>query len=154
MKILLDTTYLLPLIRINIKGFEKNKLLELTTKHKTCISNISIMELSAKGAKHVSKNELEVTDVLSGLKALIRDDKINIIDTLDDPEILEISIILRKHLNDFIDCLILGTALLKTDVLLTEDADIHKLKKTESFEGIKKQINSKFKIQNLTELNI
>ena len=154
MRILLDTTYLLPLIRINVKGFEKNKLLKLLTKHEIFISNVTIMEISAKGARYLTKNELDETDVMSGLRAIIEDKKIKIIDSLNDLEILETSIILRKYLDDFIDCVILGTALLKADTLLSEDISIHKLKKTDVFEALKKQINPKFEIQSITEFDL
>jgi hypothetical protein len=56
---LLDTTYLVPAIGISVKGLPKDALISLIRKgHQISISGISIFELSAKGAKHISLGKL------------------------------------------------------------------------------------------------
>ena len=59
MKLLLDTTYLLPAIGISIKELPKDAPIKLIQKgNRISICDISIFELSAKGAKHISAGTL------------------------------------------------------------------------------------------------
>lgn len=54
MKLLLDTIYFLPAIGIAIKNLPKDVLIELMQKgHQIFVSEISVFELSAKGAKYI-----------------------------------------------------------------------------------------------------
>ena len=53
MKLLLDTTYLLPAIGISVKDLNEKAVLNLADKgHELLISEVSLFELSAKGAKY------------------------------------------------------------------------------------------------------
>ncbi|MBO3768874.1 MAG: hypothetical protein QXS51_06285 [Thermoproteota archaeon] len=70
MKILLDTTYLLPAIGIYFKEFPNDTLIRLRHReNQLFISEISIFELSAKGAKYVSAGKLSVERVVRGNKS-------------------------------------------------------------------------------------
>ncbi len=152
MKLLLDTTYHLPAIGISIKGLPKDAPLDLTRRGwQICISEISIFELSAKGAKYVASGALPPERVTRGIRALTYDESTKIIPPYDST-ILLIAFKLRTMLDDFIDCLILASALHECDALLTEDSDIHTLKKERGFIEIFATINPKFKIQNLAEI--
>lgn len=60
----METTYLLPAIGVSIKGLPKDVLIKLMQKgNQIFISNISVFELSAKGAKHVVKGTLSAERV-------------------------------------------------------------------------------------------
>lgn len=151
MKLLLDTTYLLPTVGISIKELSKDALIKLNTKgNEIAISQISIFELSAKGAKYVINSELLPERITLGIRALLYDDTIEKIPT-HDSKILLTAFTLRSLMVDFIDCLILSTALNNCDALITEDNDIQNLKKNKKYLELLSTTNPNFKIQKLTE---
>jgi len=55
-------------------------------------------------------------------------------------------------LSDFIDCLILSSAISQSDAIVTEDKDIQNLREKEEFNAIVATINPKLKIQTLTNM--
>jgi len=59
---------------------------------------------------------------------------------------------LRRLLSNFIDCLILSTALNYANILLTEGEDIHILLSNSRFLKIVHEINPEFKIMYYSEL--
>jgi PIN domain nuclease of toxin-antitoxin system len=151
LKILLDTTYLLPAVGISIKDLSKDAIIKLNAKgHQIAISQISIFELSAKGAKYVVNGILSPERVTRGIRAILYDDTIETIPA-HDSKILLTSFTLRSKLSDFIDCLILSTALNHCDALITEDNDIQNLKKNKEYLELLSTTNPNFKIQKLTE---
>jgi PIN domain nuclease of toxin-antitoxin system len=151
LKILLDTTYLLPAVGISIKELSKDALIKLNTKeNQIAISQISIFELAAKGAKYVVRGTLSPERVTRGIRALLYDDTVETIPT-HETKILLTSFTLRSKLPDFIDCLILSTALNNCDALITEDTAIHDIKKNREYIELISTINPNFKIQKLTE---
>ena len=151
MKLLLDTTYLLPAIGISVKGLPKDAPIKLIQKgHKISISSISIFELSAKGAKHIAAGTLPAERVTRGIRAIVYDETIETI-PMHDSTLLFTAFKLRRMLSDFIDCLILSSAINRCDALMTEDSDIQNLKKNRESNGLLTTINPKFKIQTLTE---
>ena len=152
MKLLLDTTYFLPAIGISIKELPNDAPIKLIAKgHQISISDISIFELSAKGAKHITNGTLTPERVTRGIKAIIYDDTIETI-PIHDNNLLLTSFKLKSILNDFIDCLILSSAINQCDALITEDSDIQNLKKNKEFNELQKTTNTTFKIQKLTEI--
>jgi hypothetical protein len=52
-------------------------------------------------------------------------------------------------LSDFIDCLILSSAINWSDILLTEDEHINNLKENRDFQGLLETLNPEFKIQTM-----
>ncbi|MBM3898272.1 MAG: hypothetical protein FJ358_07115 [Thaumarchaeota archaeon] len=151
MKLLLDTTYLLPAIGISIKGLPKDSLIKLKRKgHQISISSISIFELSAKSAKHIADGALPPERVLKGIRAIVHNDDIETIPTHDDTILLS-AFRLRKILSDFIDCLILSSAINRCDSVVTEDSDIQNLKEDGQFKELLKSTNPRFKIHTLIE---
>jgi PIN domain nuclease of toxin-antitoxin system len=152
LKLLLDTTYFLPAIGISIKELPNDAPIKLIAKgHQISISDISIFELSAKGAKHITNGTLTPERVTRGIKAIIYDDTIETI-PIHDNKLLLTSFKLKSILNDFIDCLILSSAINQCDALITEDSDIQNLKKNKEFNELQKTTNTTFKIQKLTEI--
>ena len=152
MRLLLDTTYLLPAIGISVKELLKDAPIKLMLKtHKIFISDISIFELSANGAKHIATGMLSAERVTRGIRAIIYDETITI-SPIHDSTVLLTAFKLRSMLNDFIDCLILSSAMNQCDALITEDSDIQNLKKNKEFNELLIKTNPKFKIQTLTEI--
>jgi PIN domain nuclease of toxin-antitoxin system len=151
LKLLLDTTYFLPAIGISIKELPNDAPIKLIAKgHQISISDISLFELSAKGAKHVTDGTLTPERVTRGIKAIVYDDAIEII-PIHDNNLLLTSFKLKRILNDYIDCLILSSAINQCDALITEDNDIQNLKKNKEFNELLTTTNTKFKIQKLAE---
>jgi len=147
LKILLDTTYLLPAIGIAIKEHQKDLPLKLIQEgNQISICDISVFELSAKGAKHINAGKLPPERVTRGIRAIVYNEQIEMIPTYES-QLLLTAFKLRKTLNDFIDCLILSAAINHCDILLTEDKDIQNLKNNKEFNELLTTKNPKFKIQ-------
>jgi PIN domain nuclease of toxin-antitoxin system len=152
LNLLLDTTYLLPAIGIHVKELPKDALTKLIHKaHQISISDISIFELSAKGAKHVTSGTLSADRVTRGIRAIIYEEAITMI-PIHDTETLLSAFKLRSILSDFIDCLILSSAVSQCEALITEDKEIQNLKKNKEFNEIITTTNPEFKIQTLNEI--
>lgn len=153
MKILLDTTYLLPAIGIAIKEHQKDLPLKLIQEgNQISICDISVFELSAKGAKHISAGKLPPERVTRGIRAIVYNEQIEMIPTYES-QLLLTAFKLRKTLNDFIDCLILSAAIKQCDILLTEDNDIQNLKNNKEFNELLTTKNPKFKIQKPNDIH-
>ena len=150
MKLLLDTAYLLPAIGIQIKSLPKDAPISLKQKgHQISICSISIFELSAKGAKHIAEGALPPERVARGIRAIVHDEGIEKLLMYEDA-ILLTAFKLRSLLSDFIDCLILSSAMNRCDSLVTEDNAIQALGENKEFNEMLRKINPKFKIQRLT----
>ena len=152
MKILLDTTYLLPAIGIAIKGQPNDLPIKLLEKeHEIYVSQITLFELAAKGSKYILEGSLMPEKVTRGIRAIVYNSEIQTIPT-HDSKILLTAFKLKGKLNDFIDCLILSSAINQCYALITEDSDIQNLKKNKEFNELQKTTNTTFKIQKLTEI--
>jgi PIN domain nuclease of toxin-antitoxin system len=151
LRLLLDTTYFLPAIG-SIKEMQKDALLMLIAKkHQIVMSQITIFELSAKGAKYIKEGQLSPERVTRGISAIIYNDTVETI-PMHDTTILQTAFKLRNMLNDFIDCLILSTAMNNSEAIITEDNEIQSLKKNSEFHNLVADLNPGFKILKLTEI--
>ena len=149
MKLLLDTTYLLPAIGISVKEMEipKDLPLQLIKQgDRLYICDVTIFELAAKGAKHISEDKLPAERVVKGIRAIIYSEEIEAIPAYED-KTLHTAFKLRKPINGFIDCPILSAAMNQCDIPLTEDEDIHKIEGNDIFNELRKTINPSFKIK-------
>ena len=152
MRLLLDTTYLLPAIGISVKDLPRDAAIKLIRKgHQISISNISIFELSAKGARQVAIGKLPAERVARGIRAIVYDETIKTIPMYESMLLLT-AFKIRNIISDFIDCLILSSAINGCDALITEDNDIQNLKENRKFNELLTTINPHFKIQTLTEI--
>ena len=152
MKLLLDTTYLLPAIGISVKNVRRDLPIKLIKKgYSLFISEVTIFELSAKGSKHVASGNLAPERVLRGIRAIVHDDRIVKV-PVHDESILLTSFKLRRILDDYIDCLILSSAINRCDILLTEDKRMRGLKRKVEFQEILKEVNPKFSVASAHEL--
>lgn len=122
-KLLLDTTYFLPLIGIQIEGVNSNLVQEILNagEYSIALSEISLFELAAKGAKIARKTELTYQDVLRGIDTLRLDKEISIETWVQNPTILEMSYNIRALHSDYADCIIIATAICSNDILATYD---------------------------------
>jgi len=151
MKILLDTMYFMPAIGVSVKGIPANAVIRLLSNGKQlAISELSLFELSAKGAKYASDGKIPQEEVLKGVRAIIHDEQVAKIPAYEEEQ-LEIAIELQRFMKDFIDCLIVSSALTYCDCLITEDNLVHDLRTTESYKQLITSHNSKFTIQKLSE---
>lgn len=121
---IVDTTYLLPLARIEVEtdllaaivdGRVDLRLSELG------VSEISLFELQAKAAK------LGVpADVVSGaIDFIVRNLRVV---PFYQRDVISVSFELRRRLRDYIDCVIVATAVVSGEDLVTEDSRIHALR--------------------------
>lgn len=152
MRLLMDTTYLLPAIGVSIKGLPEDAPIKLIRSgHQISMSDITIFELSAKGAKHITLGALTAERVSRGIRALVHDDRIERI-PIHDSSVLLAAFKLRRMLSDFIDCLILSSAINRSDILVTEDGDIHDIREKREFKELLQTINPQFKIQTVKDV--
>jgi hypothetical protein len=143
----------MPAIGISVRGIRPDILSDLRRRgHKTTINKISIFELSAKGAKYVVTGELESSRVIRGVQAVTTDEKLDRMD-YSNQEVLSTSIRLRKMMNDYVDCIILSTALCACDILLTEDSIIHGLREIDEFQRLIDEKNPNFELLSHKDLN-
>lgn len=122
---ILDTTYVLPLAKI---GIDTDVLLAVAEKRTSLkldeitVSLISIFELQAKAAK------LRVpADVVSqSIEAILENFEVT---PFSDPGVVELSFALRGRMNDYIDCVIVATAIQRQEGLMSEDSEIWRERK-------------------------
>lgn len=152
MKLLLDTTYFLPAIGVSVKGVPRDAVVKLIERgHEVSMSEITFFELSAKGAKYVAAGVLTPGRVTRGIRALLYDDRVGKVPVYDTP-ILLTAFELRRVLGDFIDCLILSTAINRADALMTEDRDIREIPSEKAFRDIIRDLNPEFEIKRLEDI--
>ena len=151
MKILLDTSYFLPLIGFTISNVEKDFLLHLIDHKKNFeiyYSTISIFELQAKGGKEIEKGNVDMQQIIRGIQSLNNEKALIEIPFTNSTLITQLSVELRKQHSDFIDCLILSTALLNTDMLVSEDKWIKEFILTADFQELISyhELSSEFRV--------
>lgn len=151
MRVLLDSIYLFPLMGVRVRGVDPELLLELRPLHGLMVSVVSLFELSAKGAKYVVQGVLEPVDVAQGIQSLSMDADIAKISFISSG-ILGFSFRLRESLGDYLDCLILSTAVNEADVLLTEDETLLGFAGEEANRALLYALNSSFKILSSRQL--
>ena len=128
MRLFLDSTYFFPLIGVAVTTVEPNFLERLIkeTSHQLLYSSITLFELSAKGAKLVSAHRLREADVTNGLTALRDWDSLSLVDPWSR-EVQQLAFYFRKNHTDFIDCLLLASAVIYADGFVSEDEELSNL---------------------------
>jgi predicted nucleic acid-binding protein len=124
MRVFLDTTYLLPVVGIEVNLPED--LLEklFSSNHSFIINELSLFELLGKASRFFSIKKEAKDRFNTGMKSILSS-KIDIkpIFTLDT---LSMVLDINEKIKDLPDCPITATALTYSDVMLTEAADIPK----------------------------
>ncbi len=123
---ILDTTYLLPLSRIQVEA----DLLRAVADGKVnlrlediVVNMISVFELMAKAAKLTIPTEY-VIDATRAILTTFR------VEPFHRPEIINVAVGVKKLIPDYVDCVIVATAAVLKEDLATEDS--HILSKRES----------------------
>lgn len=148
----MDTTYLLAAVGISVKGLPRDAVIQLSRRgHGISISEVTLFELCANGAKRVAGGGLTGERVSRGIRAVVYDDRIARI-PMHDTSVLLTAFRLRRRLSDIIDCLILSSAVNRCDVLVTEDEDILDLSRKDEFQGLLRAVNPEFRVQRLAEI--
>jgi PIN domain nuclease of toxin-antitoxin system len=128
MKLLLDSSYLLPLLHVNIEGISNKFLLDLS--HRLDLelyySSISEFELISKGMKIIlSENTITISDIQRGIDLLQSNEKLISLPCTEHPLLLELSLDLRKIHNDTIDCIVFATAICYTECIASYDESFY-----------------------------
>lgn len=129
MKIFFDSTYFFPSIGVKPKKVPEDYLLNwlnLADHHELMYSDLSLFELQAKGAKYVQKNQLTSMQVSEGILAIKAEKDLSVIPFWES-KITSVALLLRKDHKDFIDCVLLASALLYADIFVSEDNNLRSL---------------------------
>ena len=149
MKIIIDSSYFLPLIKVGIENIPDKLLIDLLSKSSNnyYYSTLTLFELTAKGLKIASKgNEISYQDIRVGIDTLKSDIRLTDISFTDNPFIIELASHLKGIHNDTIDCLIFATAISCCDCIITMDEIFFdQLNKSPQLKKKVKEINDTFK---------
>jgi len=120
--LIIDTTYLLPLSRIKVNAdlllaIAENRVAEDLAFENLVVSSISIFELQAKAAKLRVKSQY-VSEAISGISAHFR------VEPFYSPSVIKTSFELRRIIPDYVDCIIVATAVTLKEDLVSEDSKI------------------------------
>jgi PIN domain nuclease of toxin-antitoxin system len=119
--LLLDTSYLLPTAGIRVEGVRNNVLRAAQEAgHETWVCDISIFELLAKGAKFAASGKVDEERVNLAVQAILGDTRIRKAGAYEEG-VGRTSIKLRRIHRDFVDCLIIASALEHCEGLTTEE---------------------------------
>jgi len=147
MKLLLDSTYFFPLIGVQVTSSPPRLLQRLLEQSvEIHLAEITLFELSAKGAQLIQKHQLIPADVIPGINSILYEDRFYK-DSSWDTDVLRIAFELRHWHSDFIDCMVLSCAIENANILLTEDKRIQKLvQEHEAVRDIVERENAVFKV--------
>jgi PIN domain nuclease of toxin-antitoxin system len=129
-KILLDTTYFLPLfgIKIKLKDFE-NVFPKILSNYKAMYNPISFIEakwiiLKLLKEKHEIKDQL-LESYKIGLKAILTDNRfLQTVITNSEIENIADKLLLKAGIKDYFDRIIYATSAIYNAILLTEDEEL------------------------------
>ncbi len=120
-RILLDTTYLFPFAGINVRGIERDAVERASAMgHQLSVSEMSLFELAAKGAKLVEDGSADAERIAQAVQSVVSDETLRKVRLYEDG-VLPFAIALRRHNSDFIDCVILASAVMTCEILVPED---------------------------------
>jgi PIN domain nuclease of toxin-antitoxin system len=128
MRVFLDSTYFFPLIGLAVKSVERDVvafLLSLEDVELLC-STITLFELSAKGARLVQSGVLSESDVVEGVLALQHSRETAVRHPWTG-EVQRLAMYFRKGHPDYVDCLILASAVVHAERFISEDMTIQEL---------------------------
>lgn len=149
MNVLLDTSYFMPLIKVDVDRIPAHSLTRLLQdQHRSaCYCEITPFELAAKGTKLAIDGKITIDDVQAGIDALRFDRRFTCMSWSIDPSILQLARVLREMHPEFIDCLILATACCSADALATLDEDfLRDIKQRPDVADLVEQVNPQFTV--------
>lgn len=122
-RILLDTTYILPLFGISVRIPNlKDKLISLAQDSKLFINSLSLLEAKWKVLK-LAKRVPELTEsYLEGLFFILNRRVIEVVNFYEY-EVESIATALNRFHGDYFDCSILASAYVYADIFVTEEKE-------------------------------
>lgn len=162
MKLLLDSTYLIPAFNVDIaEGWSKKDLKNLiqSESYELHYCDLSLFEIYTKCMKLLIQNQLNVKieEIQKGLQSIINSSKLVRINWWEHAFESDILLLLKKIHNDSIDCMLLYLAIVNCDMFATfDDTLIKKVKKDETLKDFIKDVNPQFKywLNNLSGVSI
>ncbi len=130
MRIVLDTTYLLPVIGVGVAGMDPEDVRSvLASGHTLMLNEVSLFEILGKVCPAVAASEESRKRVEAGLKAIMNSGKLTILSVIDE-ETLPVALdLICRGMRDIPDVPIVASALVHADSLMTEARDIPALLK-------------------------
>ncbi|MDG6914710.1 MAG: PIN domain-containing protein [Nitrososphaerota archaeon] len=118
---MLDTAYLLPVAGIKVKAIQSDTMKQARLLgHQLFVSEISFFELAAKGARLAKDGLVDRGRLEEAVLSLLSDASLKKVGVYEEGP-LSLAIDLRRHHSDFVDCLILASAMSACEILVTED---------------------------------
>ncbi len=149
MRVFLDTTYFIPSIGIALTNLPWDIAFKVQRNSETMISDLTLFELYAKGAKYVRNGFIEKEQVLRGVTSLRLDERFHKIDYRDSM-IQDTAISLRQNINDYLDCVLLASAIHSCELMLTEDKRLSKAAMDNR--GLISRLNSAFMVKDWNQV--
>ena len=119
--LLYDTTYFLPLAGIEVTGPAAEALRKARSSgREVWVSEISMFELLAKGAKFAEAGKVEGERVSLAVRAVMEDERIRKAPAYEG-RVASTSVSLRRFHRDFVDCLIIASALEHCEGMVSEE---------------------------------
>ena len=162
MKLLLDSTYLIPALNVDIlEGWSKEDLKKLiqSERFELYYCDLSLFEIYTKCMRLIidQKLKVKIETVQTGIQSILNSPKIFKINWWENIFESEILLEFKKIHNDSIDCLLLYLAIINCDMFATFDITfINKIKKSDNIKQFIQEINPQFRIllNNLTQESI
>jgi len=146
MKIFLDSSFFFPFIKIGVKDVSQEDLLRLINNNSFEISRseLTMFEISAKGWKYVRDEIITQDDLIDGINTISDLENIHPISFCHSPVQILAGFFRLEH-QDFMDCLILASAIINSDNFITCDRDLIQKIKTKWDSEIKEN-NPNFRV--------
>ena len=152
MNVLVDTTYLFPLIEIDItEGWTKEHLHKLTQNYECQLfyGDLSIFELYTKAMKlKIQQNiNLSANSIQNGIQSLLNSPRFQKINWYTHLYESEFFLELKMMHKDSIDCILLYLALINCDIFATFDQTlVAKIKKNDTIKKYIAEFNPNFRL--------
>ncbi|MHA1992734.1 MAG: PIN domain-containing protein [Candidatus Hodarchaeales archaeon] len=118
----LDSSFFFPFIKVGIEQCNQEELLRFFSREDIRLfrSEITLFELSAKGSKFVNEGKIEITDFINGINTVNFMSRVATV-PIYYSETQTLATKFRKDHPDFIDCVILASAVYYSDIFVTLD---------------------------------
>jgi hypothetical protein len=125
MKVFLDTSYILPLVGVDVKGAAtSDEMLELLrSEDQFCMSQLSLFEALGK-ARTLVRDDKSRSRIQDGLTAILGSERLELLPVMDDKTVPLILDLLSGGRKDLPDVVIMASAMVHAQMLLTEAKDI------------------------------